>query len=179
VAGSVAAQGAVAATGRARVRACAWDYLVISAWIGLLAVAGLGVRAVLPGEVTVGLPGTDLLAFACSVLPVWLYLTCTESGVRQASWGKRRAGLLVVEERGARPGRGRVAVRNAVKLVPWQLAHLAVARLLLGVAAPGVIGVTYGLSLVIPAVSVATAWRDPHHRGLHDLVAGTRVVPAA
>jgi len=172
------AGAAVRAPGGARWRASAWDYLVVVAWIAVLSGLGAGVRATLPGGATIGLAGTDALAFVCSVLPVWLYLAVTEGGARQASWGKRRAGLRVVGPGGSRPGPGRIAVRETVKLLPWQLAHLAVARLLLGEGAPVLIGTTYALSLLLPLVSVCLAWRDPLHRGLHDLVAGTRVVPA-
>lgn len=145
----------------------------------------------------------DVGAFAATVLPVWVYLTATEAGRRHATWGKRRAGLRVVAAGDGGPGVAPeaaplgvvwVAVRNAVKLLPWQLAHIAVARILLeaggstdagtdgGMDAglePGtaaVVGVTYTLSLVIPLVSIVMAWRDPLRRALHDGVAGTRVV---
>ena len=172
------ASAAVRASGGARWRASAWDYLVVVAWIAVLSGLGAGIRAALPGGTTIGLAGTDGLAFACSVFPVWLYLVATESGNRQASWGKRRAGLRVVGPAGSRPGWVRIAVRETVKLLPWQLAHLAVARLLLGEDAPVLIATTYGLSLLLPLVSTCLAWRDPLRRGLHDLAAGTRVVLA-
>ena len=59
---------------------------------------------------------------------------------------------------------------------PWELAHLAVARLILGVDQQVTIGVTYALSVLIPVVSVVMMARDPLRRALHDRVAGTRVV---
>jgi uncharacterized RDD family membrane protein YckC len=165
------------ACGRDRLLASGWDYLVILAWLATLTVLGLLVRPLLPepGEHPAPL-AYDAVALVFSVLPVWLYLTSTEAGAHQATWGKRRLGLEVVRGDGGRPGRTRVAVRNAVKLLPWQLAHMSVSRVVLGVDAPVVVGTTYALSLLLPAASIAMAWRDGAHRALHDRVAGTRVV---
>ncbi|WP_222192224.1 RDD family protein [Modestobacter italicus] len=169
---------AVAAPGAARWRASAWDYLVILGWLAVLTVLGLGARLALPAPGPISPVAADAVAFGFSVLPVWAYLTVTEAGVRRGSWGKQRTGLAVVAGDGRRAGAGRVAVRNAVKLLPWQLAHVAVARIIAEVDAPVTVATTYGLSLLVPAVSLAIAWRDPAHRALHDLVAGTRVVGA-
>ena len=118
----------------------------------------------------------DAAAFLLTVLPVWVYLTTTESGREQASWGKRRAGLRVSSATGTDIGRRRVAVRNAVKLLPWQLAHLAVARIITGADEPVTIWSMYTLSLLLPVVSISMAWRDPLARALHDRVASTRVI---
>lgn len=168
------------AGGRARFVASAWDYAVILAWLAALALLGFLVRPLLP-EV-VGDPDPlafDAVGFVLSVLPVWLYLTVAEAGGRQATWGKRRVGLQVVRQDGSRAGVGTVAARSAVKLLPWQLAHLSVSRAILGVDAPLFTGVTYGLSLLLPVVSVGMAWRDGCHRALHDRLAGTLVVSGA
>ncbi|GAB3347797.1 RDD family protein [Modestobacter lapidis] len=167
------------ASGRDRVRASGWDYLVIVGWLAVLTVLGVVVRGVLPpGADAPSALAADAVALVLSVLPVWTYLTLTERGAAQATWGKRRTGLRVVAAGGNRAGGARVAVRNAVKLLPWQLAHVSVARVILEVEAPVVIGTTYGLSLLLPVVSIAMAWRDPLHRALHHRIAGTRVVPA-
>lgn len=166
------------APGGARWRASLWDYLLIVGWLAALTVVGLAVRAVLPtigGEPTYLPLVADAVAFVLSVLPVWAYFTVAEASSAQGSCGKRRAGLRVVTA-GGRPITWRqAAVRNAVKLAPWQLAHVAVARIILEVDAPVTIAVTYVLSLLIPVISIAVAWRDPLHRALHDRAAGTRV----
>lgn len=154
-----------------------WDYLAIVGWLAGVTVVGLAVRAWLPPTTaTPSVAATDAVAFGLSVLPVWVYLTVTEAGVRQASWGKRRVGLRVTASDGSRAGWQRVAARNAVKLLPWQLAHIAVAPLILGADDSITIGVAYTLSLLIAVASIAMACRDPQHRALHDRVAGTRVV---
>lgn len=175
-------RGAVAvesAPGVLRWRASFWDYLVILGWLTVLTLLGFIVRPLLP-PVPAGrtLPplAADAVVLLLTVLPVWVYLTTTESGREQSSWGKRRAGLYVTSATGDDVGWRRVAVRNAVKLLPWQLAHVAVARIITGAEEPVTIWFTYALSLLLAAVSITMAWRDPLRRALHDRVAGTRVL---
>lgn len=161
-----------------RVKASLIDYLVIVAWLLVLTGLSLIVRPFLPpatGPQDVYL--TDLIVFAMTVFPVWLYLTLTEASRAAATVGKRVAGLRVVMSDAGRAGGARVAARNAVKLVPWQLAHVAVARFMLGVQFEAGL-VCYGASLVLAVTTIVIAIRDPRRRGLHDLVAGTRVVAA-
>ena len=68
----------------------------------------------------------DLLAFVILVLPVILYFTLQESSSRQATWGKRKAGLQVVNARGTRLTRKQAFVRSLLKFLPWQIAHTSI-----------------------------------------------------
>jgi uncharacterized RDD family membrane protein YckC len=164
----------------ARWRASAVDLLAIWAWLG--AVAGLSRLPALRRTGYAALfrrPATaDAAQFVTGVLPVALYLAAGEAGPAQANWGKRAAGLAVVGPDGSRPGRLRILVRTAVKLLPWQLAHLAVTRAAgVGVArSPRLAGAGFGLALAMAGASVAVATSRPDGRALHDLAAGTRVV---
>lgn len=164
---------------RLRLVSVGLDYLVIACWIGILAVVGFAVRPLLPaaGQPSAGADpvGADAVAFVLTVLPVWLYLTITETGRRHATFGKRTAGLWVINSVGGDPPLGQVAARNIVKLAPWQLAHLAVARFILGVDLSVAVA-AYVSSLVLVMLTVLMAVRDPLRRGLHDRLAGTRVV---
>ncbi|NMD47816.1 MAG: RDD family protein, partial [Propionibacterium sp.] len=69
----------------------------------------------------------------------------------------------------------RVAARNAIKLLPWQLGHVAVARFILGVQFELAIVVDV-VAVLLAVATVVVAVRDPGRRALHDLIAGTRVV---
>ncbi len=153
-----------------------FDYLVIACWIAVLTVVGFAVRPLLPASAPrPGLLATDLLVLAVTVLPAWAYLTITEAGPRHATFGKRATRLWVLRTGGQEPTAGPIGVRNAVKLAPWQVAHLAVARFMLDVQ----VGVGVACYLVAMLLVVLTVWmavRDPWRRGLHDRVAGTRVV---
>lgn len=161
-----------------RFHALLWDYLVILAILaGATLVGALLTRSVDFSRRDVGL--TDLLAFTFSVLPTWLYLTATEAGRRHATYGKQRRGLRVTVVHGGRVGLVRSGVRNSIKLLPWQLAHVAVVRLVLEVQAPVTIAVTYGGSVLLAATTLVLTWRTRDHRALHDLVAGTVVLTDA
>jgi len=161
------------APGRDRLLASLWDYLVVVAFLFVALLIGAAITAATPLSPTV--MTTDLLAFLCSVLPTWIYLTTAEAGPRQATWGKHHHGLLVIGPDQQDVTFGRSALRNAVKLLPWQLAHLAVSRLALDVDATVMIGVTYGGAVLLIVVTLLLAWRTTGHRALHDLIAGTRV----
>ena len=159
------------------------DFGVIAAWLGVLTAASFAARAVTgapPAPATVPVPPVvyDLAAFTMTVLPVGAYLSATEAGRHQATAGKRWQGLRVTTAAGERIGWRRAVVRNAVKLLPWQLAHLAVARWMRGLDRSPLAWTAYGLSLVTAASTVAVALRDRQGRALHDLVARTRVVDA-
>ena len=169
----------MAAPGGARWRASLWDHAAILCWPAVLTVAGPVLRTVLPPAPSSPPVVADVVALLSTVLPVWAFLTAGEAGRHAAGWGKRRAGLRVVGPHGGRPGFGRVAVRNAVELLPWQLAHVAVARAILDPEDVGTTAVTYTLSLLLPAARILMARRDPEHRAAHDRLAGTRVVRAA
>ena len=78
------------APGAARWCASLWDFLVILGWLVFLTVLGLVVRPSVPpvpvertAPLLAGSP--DAVAFLLTVLPVWVYLTTTESGRRRAS----------------------------------------------------------------------------------------------
>lgn len=153
--------------------------MVIVGWLAVLTAAGFAIRPLLPAQAEPLPPAlTDVVAFTLSVLPVGVYLSVTEGGARHATWGKRWTRLRVVTAAGGPPGLGRAVIRNAVKLLPWELAHLAVGRLILGVDQPMTIGITYALSVLITIVSIVMVARDPLRRALHDRAAGTRVVQA-
>ncbi|MFI7124761.1 RDD family protein [Nonomuraea sp. NPDC050153] len=161
---------------RPRLVAAGWDYLVIVVWLALLAVVfvPLYLAGVRPFD-GLGTVSIDLLITVLSVLPAGAYLTIGEAGRHQATWGKRRAGLVVATTRGKRPGAVRIVVRNAVKLLPWQCAHMAVSRLAGGrevITAMPLLIAAYALA----GVSIALLLVRRDRAALHDVVAATRVV---
>ncbi|MGW5365296.1 RDD family protein [Actinopolymorpha pittospori] len=158
-----------------RMAALGWDYLLIVGWLALL--AGLYLLGLRPLDRLASAPlvAADLAITGLSVVPVWLYLVVTEAGTAQATWGKRRAKLIVTAGTG-RAGLIRVMARNAVKLLPWELAHLAVLRFWTGEddSAVAVVALVLCYGLVGATVALMLLRRD--RAALHDLVAGTRVV---
>jgi uncharacterized RDD family membrane protein YckC len=114
-------------------------------------------------------------------LPAWLYFTIADASARGATFGKRWLGLRVasVTANGATEPRltwPRALARTAVKLLPWELTHVAAFAL-----APddGSFTVLQGIGLTIANV-LAIAWfvvaiRTRGQRSVHDFAAGSRV----
>lgn len=132
----------------------------------------------------------ELWVLATISLPVWSLFAWFEGRASGATPGKRLLGVRVVCARGgARVGFGRAWLRNAVKLLPWECAHLALnvpdnpfvdpeTGEFRGVAG-GEFRPAYLLTWLLLGAWLLAAHRDAQHRGVHDRAAGTRVVRAA
>jgi uncharacterized RDD family membrane protein YckC len=150
--------------------------VLFGASMALLAITGS-----LPNWLANGTAVAQLLGFAVLVLPVGIYLWATESSRWQATIGKRALGMRVVTLDGARPGRGRILGRTAVKLLPWEWAHFWVWQLMAivltgGTEFPGWLIAGLISSQLLPVAYVLCVALQRDGRGPHDLVAGTRVV---
>lgn len=94
-------------------------------------VLGLALQALHWSAVVIARPAFDsgwawhAYLLASVSLPAWCYFALSEGSARQATLGKRWLGLRVVDEYGGRVGLGRALARTAVKLLPWELAHIA------------------------------------------------------
>lgn len=163
-----------------RVASWWWDYLVVLAWL-----VGVGVGVGVPtafGWIDLSrvwsVPlAADVAVALLTVLPYLLYLLKTESGRHRATWGKRRGGLVVRLGQGSR-GRREVIVRNVVKVIPWQLGHMAAMRFAGaedGVPVAAIVCFTTSMALL--AAIVVPVLRGG--RGLHDRLAGTAVVASS
>jgi uncharacterized RDD family membrane protein YckC len=160
-----------------RVLSWLWDYLVIMGWLVLVFVV-LGLPQIL-GWVDLSPIWTDQTAAdvgitLLTVLPYFAYLYLTESSPVHATWGKRRAGITVRDRGGSPPTRAAVALRNVVKVGPWQLGHMGTMRLVTASEATTVAIVLQTASLtLLLAVVLPILFR---RNGLHDVLARTAVV---
>lgn len=155
-----------------------WDYLLIVGWLvvvfvvlGLPTLAGwVDLSAVWENRIA-----ADVAITALTVLPWWVYLTVTESGARHATWGKRRAGLIVSRSRDPLTT-GNVALRNLVKVLPWQLGHLGASRFATqpDVTVLAMIFTVTSLVLLVMVAGPPLVGRP----GFHDRMAGTAVEEA-
>jgi uncharacterized RDD family membrane protein YckC len=115
-----------------------------------------------------------LLTFS---LPLWLYFTILESSARQATPGKRILKLKVVDLSGERIRAPRAFLRTILKLLPWELAFVAVLLpepIFLDpsvVARPALFLLYFLLGLYMLAMILS-----PRKRGIHDLLSGTLVM---
>ena len=164
---------------RLRVIATALDFLIIAVYAVLL----FGVATLLSQttDLEEGLDSPlarDLVAFLTLILPVILYFALQESSARQATFGKRRAGVQVVSAvEGDRLSFPRALLRSALKFLPWQMAHTAVFQILAGNESVPIWALSI-LAQLLVVVYVLTLWLGKQHRTPYDWLAGTAVVQA-
>lgn len=156
-----------------RVLAFLLDLGLVAGWALVAALVGM---SLLRMGVALSTPAArDAFAFFTLVLPVTVTLAVQDSSSRQGTFGKRRIGLAVVDLSGERVSIGRSLARSGLKLLPWQLAHSAVFRLVQDPASGGWLAVSI-LAQVIVLVSLLTVVFSERRLAIHDLIAGTRVV---
>lgn len=109
-------------------------------------------------------------------LPVWLYFVLSDWSRTGATLGKRIAQLQVKRADGARVGFWQALGRTAIKLLPWEVVHLAAFTLSTD-RAPFTPGQTIGLALanLLLVVYLVVAAFTRGRRTLHDFVVGTQV----
>ena len=159
-----------------RIVAFALDFLIIAAYIMILLGLGLSLNAITGGITLFSSPlAVDLMAFLVLVLPVILYFALQEGSSRQATWGKRRMKLKVVNKQGNMLRPWQTLFRSVLKFLPWQLAHTSVINMWLGNQAPiFMVAALTAQGLVI--IYIIGIWFNKKHQALYDLAAGTYVV---
>ncbi|HET8776886.1 MAG TPA: RDD family protein [Candidatus Limnocylindria bacterium] len=128
---------------------------------------------------TEGLSGPDiyLRALAMVSLPSWAYFILTDRLADGRSAGKRVLGLRTTDGHGDPPSWGQAIVRTAVKLLPWELVHLAFFGLSASFAELSPIQVVLGgAAYLLMAIYLVVPLRFGGERGVQDLAAGTRVL---
>jgi uncharacterized RDD family membrane protein YckC len=169
-----------------RLRAFLLDYLIIAAYLVLLALVSVGLgfgplRNVF--QAMFANPNiSEFSAFLLLVLPVILYFALLESSSWQATWGKRKVGLGVIGMHGARLSLPRSFVRTLLKFAPWELTHACLWRIPgwpLAPTTPSPI-ITVGLVLVwiLVGAYVVSMFLNKKHQALYDWIAGSYVVVA-
>lgn len=151
------------------------DYLVIVGYLAALGAVALAVYFLVLGRLPAASPlQTHVVSFFTSVVPVVVGFSLFDYRAGGTP-GKRVAKLSV---RFKSRDSWRSLVRNAVKFLPWQLAHLGVVAGITGEFGPVPIALTTASMLVAGAlVAMMLLRKDRRHLG--DLLAGTQVVPAS
>ena len=171
------------AGGWRRLAAFGLDYLVIAAYMVVLtivSVTGTSQLTEAPVATEVSPWMFDLLAFVTLVLPVILYFALSEASQSQATWGKRRVGIVVVTTHGERLSPSRSIVRSALKFLPWQIAHTCLFHIPGWPTAVEAIPVAASAGLwvasLLACASIATLFIAADHRTLYDRLARTGVI---
>ena len=167
-----------------RIRAFGYDLLLIGAYIAVL--AGINVALILPLEIQENYfpefdPAVfwDLIAFFTLILPVILYFSLGECSPSQATWGKHKMGLLVVDPKGKRLSFGKTFLRAGIKFLPWQAAHTSVYHIMFSQPGdPGVkiAGVGFAITYLLVGFYLVTALISHKNRTPYDWAAGSFVI---
>lgn len=168
---------------RLRTLAFLLDYLLIALYIGVLVVVGItlgfgplrGVFLTLFADPN----ASEITAFVLLVVPVILYFALLECSPWQASWGKRKMGLIVTNVHGDRLSLPRSLLRSLLKFVPWELTHACLWRIpgwpLAPKTFPPIIVAGLVLVWVIVGVYLTTLLISKTHQTLYDSLAGAYV----
>jgi uncharacterized RDD family membrane protein YckC len=113
-------------------------------------------------------------------VPTWTYFVLSDSSAGGATVGKSLLGLRVTRVNEGSVGMARALGRTAVKLLPWETAHLSAFAFS---AEPGVsldLGQLIGLTIanVLIVVYFVVAACTGGRRSVHDYVAATEVCPS-
>jgi uncharacterized RDD family membrane protein YckC len=162
------------------------DYLIIAAYIVVLIVVsvllGFGPLQQTFQSLFANPNSGEISAFLLLVLPVILYFALFESSSWQATWGKRKVGLRVMNTYGERLSFGRSLVRSFIKFLPWELAHACLWRIpgwpLNPQTPPLIISTGLVLVWVIVGAYVISMLVSQKHQTLYDMIAGSYVVLA-
>ena len=157
-----------------RLFAYGFDVLVLAV---VLVPFAFAIGAVLGTDDLTG-PDVWVRQLATISVPAWAYFILTDRLGRGRSIGKRALGLATRGADGAPPGWAAAIARTALKLLPWELVHIAffaiagsferVEPIQLAVA---------GASYVLMAVYLVVALLNGGARSVPDIVASTRVEP--
>ncbi|WP_341868500.1 RDD family protein [Marinilactibacillus kalidii] len=158
---------------RVRLKELVIDYLAILIFlIGLLVVNLLVYFFILDGIPTFTMNQSKLVATVESVIPIIIWFAWMDYKKPYGTFGKRKAKLEVVY---TNPALWRSLVRNAIKFLPWQLAHLGVIE---GIYTEfetigSILFTNAGILLAMILFAMGFLRKDKRHLG--DLLAGTQV----
>ncbi len=168
-----------------RLKAFAFDYLIICGYILLLAGVTMAIIRI-SGSLALPLRWSeipllaDLLAFITLILPVILYFTLQESSSKQSTWGKSKAGIRVVNAQGNTLTRKQAFVRSLIKFLPWQIAHTCLFHIpgwpLAVTTIPSAVSVGFALMYVLVGLYIVAALISKKRRTPYDWVSGAYVI---
>lgn len=159
-----------------RLKALGLDYLAIVAYLAVLAVVMFAVYQLAFGAVPrFSAWQSQAITFVTSVAPIAAYAIWRESRPPYGTFGKHRIGLMM--RYSGSPLRGAV-IRNAIKFLPWQLAHTAVIEGMYTGFSGWLVWLPYTISIVLVLVLTGMVLFRRDHRHLGDMLAGAKVIIA-
>lgn len=119
----------------------------------------------------------QLVAFLLVTLPVTLYFAVSESSPRQATRGKQRLKLKLINSKKNRVSFWRAFGRTILKFLPWELSHTLIWQIYFSRQADSV-WISYGFLLVyvLIGLNILALGVTKTRQTLYDLVMNTYVI---
>lgn len=161
-----------------RLKAFFIDYLLILAYLVVLAVLSIFLFPSVQEWFSGSLVVAQLVSFLLVTLPVSLYFIISDSPLFGQSFGKKRTGIRVVNKNGVTPSVTHMTIRTVLKFLPWELSHYLVYRLV--AVGDGYVPISYtvigGVIYVLIFAYILTAIFTKKKQSLYDLIVKTEVV---
>jgi uncharacterized RDD family membrane protein YckC len=160
-----------------RVLAFMIDYCIIISYAVLLFLASTLLKNSFEVNLNFDSPlKNQVLGFFSLTLPVFLYFFLSEKGVHKATLGKRILHLKVSAAKGRKE---HLLLRNFLKFLPWEIAHMGVYHVVYYEQLEQPISIWIWCALIIPQVMVVgyfiSCIRSKGQRSMYDTIAGTQL----
>ena len=162
-----------------RVAAFALDYIIILGYLLAVTLIFLLVNQVFGVNqwLFADRVRAQFFAFLLVTLPVILYFAVSESSARQATSGKGRLKLKVVNRNGNRIRFWRAFGRTVLKFIPWELSHTLIWQLYFSQQREST-WINYGFALVylLLGLNILSLVITKTNQTLYDLLTSTYVI---
>ena len=162
-----------------RAGAFALDYIIILGYLFGIFLLSLFANALFGANqrLFVDRIQAQFVAFLLVTLPITLYFAISEASTWQATWGKRRLKLKVMDRNGNRIRFWRSLGRTLLKFVPWELSHTMIWQIYFSRQTESV-WINYGFVLIylLIGLSMASLIVRKTHQTLYDLLTDTYVI---
>jgi len=157
-----------------RVKAFMWDYLVIAGYIVIITIMLWLIHA--SEWLFTNRIQAQLSAFLLLTFPVILYFSILESSAQQATWGKHKAGLRVIDQNGGRISFVRALARTLLKFIPWEISHTLIWEITFSPQTNSLlINIGFSLVYLLIGLNVVSLLITKTHQTIYDLLTKTFV----
>lgn len=161
-----------------RLKAFLLDYLLILVYLAILFIIALFLMPSIRLLFQNSLIQAQMFGFLLITLPVSLYFIITDSRIGKQSFGKKRAKIRVLNQKGEPASVLQMTIRTIIKFLPWELSHFLAYRLVdLGDASVPFLYTLLGVLIYTLMFSyILTALFTKKKQSLYDIISKTQVV---
>jgi len=159
-----------------RIKAFAWDYLVILIYILIISILFWFIQVantwLFANRIT-----SQLTIFFSLTLPIIFYFTFAESSIKQASFGKQKMGLKVSDANGNQISFFRALIRNILKFLSWEISHTLIWQInFYPNTNPLLINIGFGFVYLLIGLNILCILITKTRQTLYDLIMSTFVI---